>query len=135
MYHHQLTFGDWGIILFELIAGKIPFNPREGKTIVDCILNDPVRIPNFFSHAAEDLTRQLLTRDPQNRLRDFKELKKHEFFDNFDWYTASLGNMPPPFAPSTLLEDGTPPDEFFRASEDSPSLSVNFSSNEPSFSQ
>jgi len=46
-----------------------------------------LRYPSYLSIEAKSLISKLLDRDPSKRLgvKDFNEIKKHDFFKKIDW--------------------------------------------------
>lgn len=100
---------DWwsvGILLLELLSGVSPFssnNDCECKTLtVNKIVDEEIELPESLSDDAKDLIRQLLQKNPEQRLgffNDADDVKSHRFFDGVDWMKAAMKLLPPPMVP------------------------------------
>ena len=101
---------DWwsvGIIFYEMLFGYAPFASKETKQVCYKVLHweNFLKFPNTIkiSKQAEDLIRKLIN---YNSIRLGKngadEIKKHDFFKNFDW--ENILNMTPPFIPNLKSE-------------------------------
>jgi serine/threonine protein kinase len=86
-----------GVLIFDLFAFALPF---EGKTQEETreniigikinwekLINDNVKKIYGNIDSAIDLIKKFLKEDPKERWGDknLEEIKKHEFFENFDW--------------------------------------------------
>ncbi|CAJ1419167.1 unnamed protein product [Effrenium voratum] len=104
--HNQAA--DWwsfGIFIFELLAGKTPFegiNPMQtfGKTLAGL---DKVAFPSKVTPAAQRLIQDLLKRSPAFRLPmkpgGVANVKEADWFQEFDWRALMTQTMVPPFIP------------------------------------
>ncbi|KAH9579780.1 Protein kinase domain [Trypanosoma melophagium] len=103
---------DWwslGIMLYEMLEGIPPFYSENTSTVYEQILtaelkfgiasDDEADLPEI-SGEAQDLLRRLLDRDPETRLQDLEEFKRHPFFHDIDWDKLSRREIVPPFRPS-----------------------------------
>ena len=103
----QQTFAvDWwsfGILIFEMIAGKTPFNGDSPKGILKSVLTNNVSLPSKFSKEVQDLIKKLLNPNPEKRLGSGKkgvnEIKTHKFFKGIDWTKVSKREYPVPYQP------------------------------------
>jgi len=68
-----------GIILFALLAGRLPFVEQDTEKLYDLILACQVQYPNCISPQARDLLQHLLVRDPAKRF-DLQAVKHHPWF-------------------------------------------------------
>ncbi|CAN0167441.1 unnamed protein product, partial [Scytosiphon promiscuus] len=103
----QGTGMDWwalGVMLFEITLGTLPFHSelptQSSNEIFRSIVNAELRFPrrHNLSHSAVDFIRQLLRKDPNERLGQRKgvgEIKRHPFFSSVHW--ALIANSTPPF--------------------------------------
>lgn len=89
-YSDSVDWWSFGIVLYELIAGKTPFYEPNSSKMYHKILHSPVEFPDHFSYDAKDLISKLLDKNMKNednirtRLgseKDFEEIKEHPFFD------------------------------------------------------
>lgn len=81
-----------GIITYELIFGKRPFEGNNKKEIADSILNTRINlnehsIPKDFSPEVADFINRLLKRKNHQRLgaRGIDEIKNHDWLEDVDW--------------------------------------------------
>lgn len=109
---------DWwsiGIVLFEMLLGRLPFSaPTRPDLFTRILTHDPLASisillttspqslsqPIFsISQPAHTLLTQLLRKDPSERLSSFSQAKTHSFFANIDWDRLSRRELEPPFRP------------------------------------
>ncbi|XP_022703717.1 protein kinase C zeta type-like isoform X3 [Varroa jacobsoni] len=95
---------DWwsvGIVLFAMLMGKTPLAIHAYKKKIDLAVVSrdirfalaratPIRISRRLKPEEKSLLIDILREDPNERLgarnnMDFDEIKRHEFFKNFDW--------------------------------------------------
>ena len=102
-YNSEIDWWSVGIIFYEMLFGYAPFASKETKQVCYKVLHweNFLKFPNNIkiSKQAEDLIRKLIN---YNTIRLGKngadEIKKHDFFKNFDW--DNILNMTPPFIPN-----------------------------------
>lgn len=68
-----------GIILFALLAGRLPFCHDETEKLYDLITSCRVTYPPFIMSSAKDLLKHMLVRDPAKRF-SLAEIKQHPWF-------------------------------------------------------
>jgi cGMP-dependent protein kinase 2 len=107
------TAVDWwglGVLTYVLLSGQQPFNTTTNgshddaltvmKRIVDQKWN--VTYPWYMSAEAEDLISHLLERRPAKRLGNLankaNDIKRHSWFQNFDWNSLIAKKMSAPQA-------------------------------------
>ncbi|KAJ2787792.1 cAMP-dependent protein kinase catalytic subunit [Coemansia interrupta] len=97
---------DWwalGILIFEMLAGYPPFYDDNPFGIYEKILGGKLVFPAFFSPAAKDLIRRLLTADVSKRLGNLQgegeDVKAHAWFSMIDWQVLVQKRIPPPIVP------------------------------------
>ena len=90
-----------------MLTGINPFKSGDDKSLVDKmndILNKEIPIPRRLSVEARDLLKQILAKDPANRIGcrekgGVEELKQHAWFRGLDWDMLYNKEIPPPFVP------------------------------------
>lgn len=105
------TAVDWwglGVLTYVLLSGQQPFNTSSNgqqddpltvmKRIVD--QNWSITYPWYMSADAEELISHLLERRPAKRLGNLankaNDIKRHSWFQNFDWDRLVAKKMPAP---------------------------------------
>ncbi len=78
---HSETLDYWniGVLAFELLAGRPPFEGTSQKDLFDAIVHVKFSFPKDFPKLACDLVCKLLKADPKERIRG-KELVEHAWF-------------------------------------------------------
>lgn len=98
---------DWwglGVVLYEMLCGRLPFYSREHEKLFELILSGRPRFPTNTSQEARLLLNGLLIKNPSERLggseTDVKEIYEHPFFASVDWGKVYRKEVQPPFVPS-----------------------------------
>ena len=83
---------DWwalGVMVFEMIDGRTPFNAKTNRLIKERIVNVDVKFSPRFNDEVKDFVCKLLTKDETERLgsgvNGFEQLKSHPWFKGIDW--------------------------------------------------
>ncbi|KAM1735397.1 hypothetical protein ACFX12_013873 [Malus domestica] len=84
---------DWwtfGIFLYELLYGRTPFKGINNEETLANVVLQNLRFPEdpHVSFQARDLIKDLLVKEPENRLGSEKgagEIKQHPFFEGLNW--------------------------------------------------
>ncbi|KAK1322343.1 Serine/threonine-protein kinase AtPK2/AtPK19 [Acorus calamus] len=83
---------DWwsvGILLFEMVTGKLPFVGNNRAKIQHKILKDKIKLPAYLSSEAHSLLKGLLQKEANKRLgsgpNGSEEIKSHK------WFKSSTG--------------------------------------------
>ena len=83
-----------GVIGYELIKGKVPYDANDRDEIIDMMKNDTIdlkadeKLRKNHSDFCLDFITKLLKKNPSQRLGSKKgeeELKKHSFFTGLNW--------------------------------------------------
>ena len=109
--HGYGTSVDWwglGVVAFVLLTGRQPFTfPKSDDPMVVMrrIVDDEfvVKYPPYITAAAKDLISRLLERKPTRRLGALAgragDVKRHKWFEGFDWDALAARKMAPPRQP------------------------------------
>ena len=82
---------DWyllGVCFYEMLVGIPPYFSNNKDQIFKNIEKAELFIPNFVSQKAQKFLRDLLRKNPENRLgskRDVDEIKEHPYMEGVDW--------------------------------------------------
>ncbi|XP_030375760.1 RAC serine/threonine-protein kinase [Scaptodrosophila lebanonensis] len=105
---------DWwgtGVVLYEMICGRLPFYNRDHDVLFMLILSEAVKFPRNISEEAKSLLSGLLAKDPKKRLGggpdDVKEIQAHPFFASINWTDLVQKKITPPFKPSVESDTDT----------------------------
>lgn len=103
----EVDYYALGIICYECVLGRRPYNGKSRKEIRDQILAKqvlikPEEVPAGWSESAIDFINSLIQRKPSKRLgvNGIREIMDHPFFANFDWKALEEKRLTPAFTPN-----------------------------------
>ncbi|GMI00561.1 hypothetical protein TrST_g8117 [Triparma strigata] len=117
-YTKMCDFWTLGVVLVEFLTGTCPFRSKQaleyGKSkgekdkLLCCNLAVMEMEYEFdesmgMSEDAIDLAKCLLKKDPTERIGQtgIEEIRKHKFFEGYNWEAVKDGSMDPPFVPDS----------------------------------
>ena len=127
-YNESVDWWSLGIIMYEMLTGKLPFkfnfdNQEEQNDLN--IYDKKIKFPSWIEENAKDLINKLLNKVPEKRIGSGKEgaenIKKHPFFSDIDWNKALNKELRPPFIPK--IENETDIKYFEKSLVESPVFS------------
>ena len=127
-YNESVDWWSLGIIMYEMLTGKLPFkfnfdNQEEQNDLN--IYDKKIKFPSWIEENAKDLINKLLNKNPEKRIGSGKEgaenIKKHPFFSDIDWNKALNKELRPPFIPK--IENETDIKYFEKSLVESPVFS------------
>ena len=107
-YGEEIDWWSVGIIFYEMLFGMTPFFEGTQEQIIDKIKNfkkylvvpDKVENKNISKEARKLIYDFLEYKDKRLGLNGIDEIKRHPFFNNFDW--DNIRNTKPPYIPKPL---------------------------------
>jgi len=103
-----------GIVLFQMLAGKLPFKAGSAYLIFQKTLEGKIDWPADFDPEARDLVENLIQPEPKNRLGapergGFPALKAHPFLKDINFDTVFIDPVPS-YPPPLKADDSTEED-------------------------
>jgi len=104
---HDRAVDYWslGVLMFELFTGIPPFTAADPMKTYNVILKgiDMIDFPRHISRHAQSLIKRLCRDSPAERLgyqkNGISDIKKHKWFQGFDWEGLKYQTMTPPIMP------------------------------------
>lgn len=106
-HSYEVDYYALGIICYECMLGKRPYNGKSRKEIRDQILAKQVlikqdEVPRGWGETAVDFINSLIQRKPSKRLgfSGISEIINHPWFSGFDWKALEERRLKPSFVPN-----------------------------------
>uniref|UniRef100_T1IS67 cGMP-dependent protein kinase n=1 Tax=Strigamia maritima TaxID=126957 RepID=T1IS67_STRMM len=104
---HDRAVDYWslGVLMFELFVGVPPFSAADPMKTYNIILKgiDMIDFPRHVNRHAQSLIKRLCRDSPSERLgyqkNGISDIKKHKWFQGFDWDGLKSRTMPAPILP------------------------------------
>ncbi|XP_065162846.1 cAMP-dependent protein kinase catalytic subunit 1-like [Atheta coriaria] len=103
-YSHTADWWSFGILLFELTAGVVPFKDNgDHVRLYNSIVLGKFKMPSTFSKELKDLINRLLQVDTTKRIgclrRGSADIKEHDWFADVPWVHIFNKKVVPPVKP------------------------------------
>lgn len=103
-YGHAVDWWGVGVVMYEMMCGRLPFYNRDHEVLFELILTEDVKFPARITDNARSVLSGLLEKSPTQRLGggpdDAKEVMKHIFFETINWDDILNKKVKPPFRPT-----------------------------------
>lgn len=120
-YGREVDWWGVGVVLYEMITGRLPFHGASYEELFDAILKKDVAFPSSISDpakvwpyllvsivfwsifASQNIVTGLLEKNPSNRLgggkRDGRDVMAHPFYAGLSFEALLRRQIKPPFIP------------------------------------
>ncbi|KAJ8928569.1 hypothetical protein NQ314_018854, partial [Rhamnusium bicolor] len=104
----HLKITDFGVLVYEMLAGYPPFYDDNPFGIYEKILSGKIEWPRHLDPVAKDLIKKLLVQDRTKRLGNMKsgaeDVKRHRWFKGIDWQDVAMRKLNPPVVPKIMYD-------------------------------
>ncbi|EGD79703.1 AGC/PKC/ALPHA protein kinase [Salpingoeca rosetta] len=102
-YNKSVDFWALGVLLYEMLIGRPPFDGADDDELFDNVIAKDIRIPSGVPTAAASLLRGLMQKRPSSRLgcgpSGRRDIMDHPFYRHMDWDKLKARQVKPPFKP------------------------------------
>ncbi|XP_056407308.1 protein kinase C delta type-like [Hyla sarda] len=98
-YAFSVDWWAFGVLLYSILIGKLPFHGRNIHETFDLIKEDTPDYPSWITEESRDVLRQLLEKDPTKRLGVTEDIRLHPYFTAINWTALERREVEPPFKP------------------------------------
>jgi serine/threonine kinase 32 len=104
-YSYSVDWWSLGVVAFELVTGRRPFDIHSDTTAAECIemmLNADTSelLPSTWSPEFLRFVQGLLCTKPERRICSVAQMKKQRLMANINFSSLEKKRVPPPFVPS-----------------------------------
>ncbi|KAJ8657249.1 hypothetical protein O0I10_007065 [Lichtheimia ornata] len=99
-----------GVILYALLAGHLPFDDDNIRSLLNKVKAGKYAMPNHISRSAQDLLRRILVVDPNKRI-NMKQIMAHPWFREHMHKLGDPARFPVPPSPQTTEQPVQDPSE------------------------
>lgn len=108
-YGREVDWWSLGILVFEMLTGKLPFDGSSVHSVAQKIKSHSVVYPRKVSKETKSFMSALLQKSPSERLGssrdDYIEVERHHFFAPINWTLLLQKKIAPPFVPRVMSDD------------------------------
>jgi len=104
-HDRSVDFWSLGVLMYELLTGTPPFTASDPMKVYNIILRgfDQIDVPRHVNRTAVTLMKRFCKENPVERIGYQKDgvldIKKHRWFQGFDWEGLDSRTMSPPIVP------------------------------------
>ncbi|KAJ3024313.1 UNVERIFIED_CONTAM: hypothetical protein HDU68_008246 [Siphonaria sp. JEL0065] len=102
-YNQMIDWWSLGVIMYELLYGKRPFESNSSDGLKQAIMRDELawRSTRELTTDCKSAISAFLKKDPKERMGGDDKVSQHEFFRALDWVKLRNHEGKPPFVPDT----------------------------------
>ena len=101
-YSFAVDYWSMGIVLYEIFYGKVPFGfgyEDPVKIYKEITESNPMLPSDEKNEKFNDFLKQLLNKNPKKRLQSFENIRKSDFYKDYNFDKVMKKEIEPPFIP------------------------------------